>query len=51
VWFADTPEDFAAAVARADHVDSLTSTEAYAWARAQTWERRWPHWSTAVFGT
>lgn len=51
VWFADTPEDFAAAVGRAGRAGSLTSTEAYAWARAQTWERRWPHWSTAVFGT
>lgn len=51
VWFADTAADFADAVRAADDIDAPTSNRAIDWARAQTWERRWPQWAAAVFGT
>jgi glycosyltransferase involved in cell wall biosynthesis len=51
VWFADTPAEFAAAVRVAGDMDGGTARQAIGWAREQTWERRWPAWSGAVFGT
>ena len=51
VWFADTAEDYAAAVRRAAAVDPATVQAAMRWARRQTWEHRWPLWSDAVFGS
>ncbi|WP_198028942.1 glycosyltransferase [Actinoplanes sp. N902-109] len=50
VWFADTPRTFAEAVHLADAIDPGTAGSAISWARAQTWEQRWPLWAGAVFG-
>lgn len=51
VWFADTAEEFARAVQAADNIDAATAARAIGWARAQTWDQRWPSWASAVFGT
>ena len=44
-------DGIAAAVREAGGMDSGTARRAIGWARDQTWERRWPAWSGAVFGT
>jgi glycosyltransferase involved in cell wall biosynthesis len=50
VWFADTVDDFAAAVLLASRIDDDTAARSVAWARTQTWDRLWPAWAGAVFG-
>ncbi|WP_161952693.1 glycosyltransferase [Actinoplanes sp. TFC3] len=50
VWFADAASAFAEAVCEADDIDAVTTESAIAWARAQTWDQRWPLWAGAVFG-
>lgn len=41
---------FAQAVASATQDESEAGAQR-AWARQRTWAARWPHWSSAVFGT
>jgi glycosyltransferase involved in cell wall biosynthesis len=47
---ADGPSEFAAAVVEAGGRPSCDAEARRVWAEGHTWDRKWPAWSTAVFG-
>jgi glycosyltransferase involved in cell wall biosynthesis len=51
VLSATTAEAFAEAVLKACDEPLGFATDRIEWARAQVWARRWPVWSSALFGT
>jgi glycosyltransferase involved in cell wall biosynthesis len=50
-YVAEAPGEWAPAILAAADESGRLATERINWARSNTWEQRWPAWSSAVFGS